>query len=380
MVSILPSDRSGLDILGRYLGQSLSQSLPQAIQRGSDIAMQQKKNMAIQQQFGPEIANLPPELQKLYVADQLKDQRSQKVWDMINKAVGINPQIEQNEAMEGQTVPGQLNAQNFDPAQISDEALAQIAAVDPQTANLLQRQKDVALREKSRAQELAMKERKMDPEFQREQRLEASQAQADVKFNQQLQEASKQHELKKQTLERLEALNEKGVTGKPYEKLLERAGLVNLTSEGRREFAADVKNLITDIRSILGAQFTGFEFQTILNAYPSADFSKDANKAIIRNLQEFQDIKSKEVEIAQQLKKENGGKIPFDFQSKVNEEVRKYAASKANDIKKNTREIMREQYKTPKNSGFTLMFDQKGEPIEVPDSEVEEAKKFGATL
>jgi hypothetical protein len=171
MVSILPSDRSGLDILGRYLGQSLSQSLPQAIQRGSDIAMQQKKNMAIQQQFGPEIANLPPELQKLYVADQLKDQRSQKVWDMINKAVGINPQIEQNEAMEGQTVPGQLNAQNFDPAQISDEALAQIAAVDPQTANLLQRQKDVALREKSRAQELAMKERKMDPEFQREQRL-----------------------------------------------------------------------------------------------------------------------------------------------------------------------------------------------------------------
>jgi hypothetical protein len=366
MVSILPSDRSGLDILGRYLGQSLSQSLPQAIQRGSDIAMQQKKNMAIQQQFGPEIANLPPELQKLYVADQLKDQRSQKVWDMINKAVGINPQIEQNEAMEGQTVPGQLNAQNFDPAQISDEALAQIAAVDPQTANLLQRQKDVALREKSRAQELAMKERKMDPEFQREQRLEASQAQADVKFNQQLQEASKQHELKKQTLERLEALNEKGVTGKPYEKLLERAGLV--------------KNLITDIRSILGAQFTGFEFQTILNAYPSADFSKDANKAIIRNLQEFQDIKSKEVEIAQQLKKENGGKIPFDFQSKVNEEVRKYAASKANDIKKNTREIMREQYKTPKNSGFTLMFDQKGEPIEVPDSEVEEAKKFGATL
>lgn len=34
MVSILPSDRSGLDVLGRYLGQGLSQNLPGAIQRG----------------------------------------------------------------------------------------------------------------------------------------------------------------------------------------------------------------------------------------------------------------------------------------------------------------------------------------------------------
>ena len=212
----------------------------------------------------------------------------------------------------------------------------------------------------------------------RELQIEKSQATSDVKYNEQLQEASKQHELKEQTLERLDKLNKKGVTGKPYEKLLEKAGLTALTSEGRREFAADVKNLITDIRSILGAQFTGFEFQTILNAYPSADFSKEANAAIIRNLKEFQDIKKKEVEFANELKKQNKGKIPFDFQAQVNEKVRDYASSKASEIKANTKKIINEEYGIP--DGFTLMFDPNGNELSVPDAEVEMLLKQGATL
>ena len=223
-----------------------------------------------------------------------------------------------------------------------------------------------------------LQKERQSPEHQRQQHIESSQAQADVKYNQNLQELSRQHELKEQTLNRLESLNKKGVTGKPYEKLLEKSGLIALTSDGRREFAADVKNLITDIRSILGGQFSQAEFMTILNAYPSADFSQSANTSIIRNLKDFQDIKTKEVDFAQQLKKENGGKIPMDFQAKVNEKVREYVDKKIPQIKENTRKIMNEEYGI--KPGFYLMFDPQGEPLQVDPNDIEKYESLGATL
>jgi len=278
-----------------------------------------------------------------------------------------------------QTQEGALENQGqFNPGQLSDADIAQAASINPNLGRLLQSQKDASQREKREQENLEFKKMKESPEHRRETQLESSQAQADVKYNANLQDLSKQHELKQQTLERLDKLNKQGVTGKPYEKLLEKMGLTALTTSGRREFAADVKNLITDIRSILGGQFSAFEFQTILNAYPSADFSKDANAAIIKNLKEFQEIKSKEVEFAQELKKENKGKIPFDFQAQVNEKVREFAATKVADIKKNTQKILHEEYGIPK--GNVLMFDPSGEPMNVPEADVIKLLEAGASL
>lgn len=168
------------------------------------------------------------------------------------------------------------------------------------------------------------------------------------------------------------------MTGKPYEKFLEKVGLVSQTSEGRREFAADVKNLITDIRSILGGQFSNFEFQTILNAYPSPDFSQKANEAIIKNLKDFQEIRNQEIKIAKNLKSENGGKIPEDFQSKVNERLQEYAQKKILDIKQNTQDILREQLGV--SIGNTIMLAPDGEPIAVPNEEIDKALELGATF
>lgn len=266
-----------------------------------------------------------------------------------------------------QQQPGQMHQQGFDASSIPDEVIAQASAVDPNIGRALMHAKDVSLREKRES-----------PEMKREQQIASSQAQADVKYNQELQSAEKQHKLKSQSLDRLEKLNLKGVTGKPFEKILEKSGLINLTSEGRREFAADVKNLITDIRSILGSQFSQFEFSTILNAYPSADFSKEANASIIKNLKEFQDIRNKEFEIAKQIKKENGGKIPPDFQALVNQGVEQYAQSKIPEIKENSRKIMNEEYGI--SEGNVLMFDPQGEPLNVSPDQVEYFESLGAVL
>lgn len=324
--------------------------------------------------------NMDPKLKQMEYADALKGKRQEERFKNLTGILGMeknNSMLPDGQGMSN-TNPAQTERNQFNPAEIPDEVIAQIAIEDHQTARVLQSQKNVALREGRAEREFEFQQHKASPEYQREQHLQSAQAQADVKYNQSLEEASKQHALKEQTLSRLEQLNKKGVTGKPYEKLLEKAGLVNLTSEGRREFAADVKNLITDIRSILGAQFTGFEFQTILNAYPNADFSKEANEAIIRNLKDFQDIKSKEVEFAREIKRENGGKLPEDFQSKVNEKVHNYAMSKLPSIKQNTIEIMNNEYKIPK--GNTLMFDDRGEPLNVPNDQITRYLELGASL
>lgn len=310
-------------------------------------------------------------MRQQYVAEALKGKRQEERYSHLSGLIG------QNQGKESE-VQDMVSSDKYNLANLPQETITQIAIEDPQLAKVLQHQKDVAQREGRSEREFEFQKQKASPEYQRENQLQHAQAQADVKYNQQLEEASKQHALKEQTLNRLEVLNKKGVTGKPYEKLLEKIGLVNLTSEGRREFAADVKNLITDIRSILGAQFTGFEFQTILNAYPSADFSKDANDAIIRNLKDFQDIKSKEVEFARQLKKENKGKIPEDFQSQVNEKVHEYAQSKLPSIKENARKIMNAEYGI--KEGNTLMLDPKGEPLSVPLDQIEHYINLGASL
>jgi len=300
---------------------------------------------------------------------QGKQQIAQGKQDFLKNVLGGN----QNQQMNPQE--GQMRG--FDPSNIPDAAIAEATAMDPALGRELRAAKDTALREKRSERDFQEKQKEKSPEVLREKQIISDLAKADVKYNQELQSAEKQHKLKSQSLDRLEKLNKKGVTGKPFEKILEKSGLIALTSEGRREFAADVKNLITDIRSILGSQFSQFEFQTILNAYPSPDFSKEANTAIIRNLQEFQDIRNKEFEIAKEIKKENAGKIPSDYQALVNERVQQYAQSKLPDIKKNTNEIMREEYGI--KPGFVLMFDPSGEPLQVSPNDVEKYESLGAT-
>jgi hypothetical protein len=408
MVTILPSARTPWDVIGAHLGQNLSQTLPQGIQEGyKQGVMNQQMNQrrqAIAQKFGPEVANLPEHAQKSVIDSILEMQnlpekykakyeaKSNAELELLKQLGLINVFSPQGNA------PQEENPQNQSQSQLSqnvprqslgelipEDRIAAASLVNPALADKMQKHNDNILAQRrhedvqSREREkLDLQLKKASPEYQRQQQIEAAQAQADVKYNQQLQESAKQHELKEQSLDRLEKLNKKGVTGKSFEKLLEKVGLVALTSDGRREFAADVKNLITDIRSILGAQFTGFEFQTILNAYPSADFSQGANEAIIRNLKGFQDIKSKEVEFANQIKKENGGKIPMDFQSRVNERVHDYAASKLPQIKENTRKIMKEEYGIPE--GNVLMFDPQGEPLNVSPDQVERYQSLGASL
>lgn len=378
-IQILPAAKTFGGEFAKQFGAGAGKGFSEEI-----ASTQQRKKMDFEnEKLGIPQGTYDPDLRKAYMVEMLKSRGKEQLFEKKQGFLGElfggkQPQrrpIEEQLGTEKEKLSLAEIPQNLDVSQIPDEAIAQATAVDPQLGSALQRMKDVSLREKRAEQEFTLKKEKSSPEYQRQQQLATAQATADTKYNQELQSASKQHELKTQTLDRLETLNRKGVTGKPFEKLLEKFGLVALTSEGRREFAADVKNLITDIRSILGSQFSQFEFQTILNAYPSADFSQGANKAIIDNLKEFQDIRKKEFEISSQIKKENKGKLPEFFQDKVNERLQEYAQTKMADIKANTQKIMNEEYGI--KPGNILMFAPDGEPMEVPMDRIDEILEKG---
>lgn len=220
------------------------------------------------------------------------------------------------------------------------------------------------------------KEKIESPEYQRDIALSKSQAQSDSKFYQDLNERKSKQILKKESLERLKALGKKRVTGKIWESVADRMGLTQLTSDGYREYTAEQKNQFTDFKAIAGSQLSAREFFTLASAYPNANFSPEANEAIIRNLEAVHDTLDKEEEFAKELRKENKGKIPEFFQEKVNSKLQNYVAEKAKEIKENTIKIMNAQYGI--SEGHTLMFDpETGDALNVPDDKVFELLSDG---
>lgn len=209
----------------------------------------------------------------------------------------------------------------------------------------------------------------------RNKEISSGQAKADVAYNSKLQQQAAGATDKIRSLYNLQNLNAKGVTGKPYEKLLEKTGLISITADGRREFAAETKNLYTDFKAVAGSQLTGFEFQTLMNAYPSADFSKSANEAIIKNNLIAQESSLKKSEIGNKLIEENGGKIPIDFERKVTRKYKEYVDSKIPEMKKNLHEF----WKSELPPGKVLMLDPIGDPLQVDKGDEKRWEKLGAT-
>lgn len=207
--------------------------------------------------------------------------------------------------------------------------------------------------------------------------LAKDQAKNDSEYWNKTQESQRSDIFKGDTVSKLKALNKKGVTASAWDRGLESLGLTQYTSEGRREFSALVKNLMTDVKSILGSQFSQKEFEFILNSHPSADFSQEANNAIIKNLEYAQDIRNEEYKIASRIKKESGGQIPPNFQELVNDHLQSYASGKFIQMQENNRLIENEKMGVPK--GKVLMYDDKGEPFYASPEQVDQYTSAGAT-
>lgn len=277
----------------------------------------------------------------------------------------------------GEIMQEQENPQKPTPSKIpSQEDINKAFAADPsgKTAKILQDQRDEAMRQ----QKFEFEKSEAAPERQREKTLAAEQAKADAAYVKNHNESRSKQMLKSDSLNRIENQVKRGVSGKIWEKLADLLGLTAITSSGRRELGAEIKNQFTDFKQVAGSQLSAAEFFVLANAYPNIDFSKEANLAIIDNLRQVHDYFDKEDEVLNDLIKENKGKIPENVQMKVNEKMQGYLKDRLAKMKENIKIIKHEQYGIPK--GYNLMFAPDGEPLSVSDNEIEKYKAIGATF
>ncbi len=204
-------------------------------------------------------------------------------------------------------------------------------------------------------------------------------AEDDIAFYQEQVQAAPRLFKTQQTLDAANALNEEGATGGAWDQAMQKAGLLQYTSEGFREYASYAKEMVKNqnIKNVIGSQISQMEFGFFRDATISERFSKEANRQIIRKEQAAVRYEKLYADIANNLVAQNNGQIPERFQEKVNQEFAKQSPKITSEIKEAAADFNAIQ-NVPK--GFVLMYDKKRRPLHVKANEVEQATRMGASL
>jgi hypothetical protein len=185
-------------------------------------------------------------------------------------------------------------------------------------------------------------------------------------------------EAERRTLDRAAELNAEGVTGHLSDQALEKAGLMQFTSDGRREFTSLAKDAVKNqnIKSIIGSQISQLEFGFFRDATINPNFSQAANDRIIKKEKLANRYKQLYADITKDLVDQNGGKIPVNLTAKVNDQYK----VQAEKISKELRQVAAE-FEAIQNvpDGYILMYDDKRRPLHVPENEAKKYEELGAT-
>lgn len=217
------------------------------------------------------------------------------------------------------------------------------------------------------------------PELKRQEVIAVEEAKDDAAFAQELAENDQRIFRTQQTLDEAVKLTDENVTGGLWDQAMQRAGLLQFTSEGFRQYSSYAKEMVKNqnIRNIVGSQISQMEFQFFRDATISERFSQEANRAILRKEQAALRYEKLYGDIGKDLIAKNGGKTPQRFREKVNAEFAKQSPKIAQEIKDAAADFEAIQ-NTPK--GYVLMYDDKRRPLHVKENEVQQAIEAGASL
>lgn len=217
------------------------------------------------------------------------------------------------------------------------------------------------------------------PEAKRQEVLAAEQAKADIAFAQEIADNSQKIFKQQETLNEAERLNNEGVTGNNWDIAMQKAGLVQFTSDGYRLFSSLGKDAVKNqnIKATIGSQISQMEFGFFRDATINPNFRKEANDLIIKKEKLATRYEKLYEDIANKIVEENGGELPVQFKQKVNKDFEKQAEKISKEVSRVAQDFEAIQ-NVPK--GKVLMFDENRRPLHVPENEVEKYSKLGASL
>jgi hypothetical protein len=355
----------------------------------------QGQKQAIAQRF-PELAGLPPELQKIGMAEMLKQQGKEKLFNQkqgyLDQLFGGQGQGQQQGRGQEEDVVRKLQQgsqenpqgmdQGFDPSQIPDEVIARAAAVDPNIARSLQHAKDVALREKSAGKTREFEREKFEyKKGSEKEKMARSEAEAITKpLMLELQQARKNIPLQEQAIEDIKtAAPQVGA----LDYLADVTGFEPLRSAEGAKLKTSIKDYFLSDLSRVGSRPNQWIEAQLLDALPKIGRSTEANLVTAEGLKFKLDLAKKRVEIIDELvqqDQEKHGYVKPDIDSRASKLLKPYVEQSKKSLIDNITAIKRKHKsldKEAKAGKYIKMISPQGEVYEILPSDMKEAEEHG---
>ena len=90
-----------------------------------------------------------------------------------------------------------------------------------------------------------------------------------------------------------------------------------------QEFNKLSQEFLREIKNVFGGKITDLEVKSFMKMVPTLANTRQGRLRIYRNLDYMYQAKKLPLKIAREIKKENGGKVPYDIEDQVSERVEK---------------------------------------------------------
>lgn len=144
---------------GQSFGQRLGAGVGKGLESGQKMYQQHQERQAMKELGIPE--NLPPELQKALLTENLKAQSKEKLLKQKGEMLGFGG-TPKGVGMGEKLQEGEPSQQERDPVSYSDDEIARMTLIDRDYGHAMQHAKDVALREKSSAETRKLEREKFE--------------------------------------------------------------------------------------------------------------------------------------------------------------------------------------------------------------------------
>ncbi len=303
MVQVLSAPKPKQPSFLQSLMGGIAEGVGPAIEKYEGLQRQNSQKEAISKTFGSEIANLPPELQKLAVAESLKYQGKEK---LFNKKQDFLKKIFGNEKKENSN----LNMEEQEPSSgkfsnISNEDILDATAIDPTYGKALRDAKD------SEVRSIEGKVKENRRQFESERDFHSKRSDPIINAAQQVvKNAPITSGLIQQQRRDIASGNTSGII--PF--LVDKLGLEAYRDpESARFKTANKQRFVESIHELGGAGARPNQFieQQLTQAQATLGRSEEANESVL-DLEEFvHDLKLQRAELELQLAEQDQEKLGF---------------------------------------------------------------------
>lgn len=334
--------------LGTGLGTGLGQGIASLAQHKLQTALQNQQrskltNVLQSAGYSPQESQLlsmyPPEIQFKMMQLMQPQEQQQQVSPL--EQFSMNPQQVQQQVQQQMQVP-QQQAQQLDQQmqspqqQMVNKIISQVQTPVTQEKPIqpLQPVKQEPVTPKVRGLGLTpaqrMQERKLQIQEQKEQRIEQHKVNKEIMpvYRDIVKEASGAKEDDRR-LGRMEELVNRGNLTRPrwhsFLNTLEHGifglgvNLHSLETADSQEFDKLSKEFLKNAKNIFGSRITDNDVRVFLKMVPDLSQSREGKMSIIHNMKLFNQGKHIKKAAADQVLRERGGKLPLDFESRIDE-------------------------------------------------------------